>query len=82
MLVPCNSCHQWDYTEESALWYVCDKCLTAHQRAEKKRIREMVKEWETWYCDGCGLEFKCTKLTYSHMYYAWFCDSCHETEVG
>jgi hypothetical protein len=78
MLIPCVQCGHREYTEESPLWFHCDKCL-------KPKV---------YYCTGCGYDFhkshylstskkregsyceRCLKvLTDKVMYY---CDGCGE----
>ena len=85
MLTPCNECGQRAYTEESPLWYVCDKCIKQyHKQLAKKHIEEYKayrKERDTGICDGCGMEHRIIDLEYVEMWEGYFCDHCYESEV-
>jgi hypothetical protein len=86
MLIPCVSCGNREYTEESPLWFHCDSCLKQHRKMLKLKYKEDIKaiqqEFELYPCDGCGIEQKMLYLEYVSMWDGYFCQKCVEIEEG
>lgn len=79
MLIPCVQCGKREYTQESPLWFHCDKCL--YEKKPKYRCCMCLEKYDPDksmfinYCDKCGKMYR-DKMVFINMINSRACPVC------